>query len=68
MPKYLRMIESNYRFIDKDSHVSQPVSLKYGESSRWPSAASLGLNNSQYEAFKQALTTEFAVIQGELIF
>ncbi|XP_061715963.1 NFX1-type zinc finger-containing protein 1-like isoform X1 [Cydia pomonella] len=30
----------------------------------WPSETELGLNNTQYEAYKLALTHEFAVIQG----
>lgn len=38
----------------------------YGGSSRgWPSASLLGFNNSQYEAFKAALTTEYVLIQGK---
>jgi hypothetical protein len=31
---------------------------------RWPSAEELGLDNSQYKAFRFALTKEFVVIQG----
>lgn len=39
----------------------------YGSSSRstrWPTAAELGFNDSQYKAFKAALTQEYALIQG----
>jgi len=32
--------------------------------STWPSAYELGFNESQYQAFKTALTQEFVVIQG----
>lgn len=34
-------------------------------SSRCPTADQLGFNDSQYEAFKMALTKEFVVIQGK---
>jgi hypothetical protein len=34
------------------------------QDSTWPSSEELGLNESQYEAYKLALTHEFAVIQG----
>jgi len=32
--------------------------------STWPTANNLGFNESQYQAFKTALTQEFVVIQG----
>ncbi|XP_073956764.1 NFX1-type zinc finger-containing protein 1-like [Choristoneura fumiferana] len=34
------------------------------EEETWPSETTLGLNSTQYEAYKLALTHEFAVIQG----
>lgn len=34
------------------------------QSNTWPSADQLGFNDSQYEAFKMALTKEFVIIQG----
>lgn len=34
------------------------------DANTWPSAEELGLNSSQYEAYKLALTHEFTIIQG----
>ena len=32
----------------------------------WPSASDLGFNDSQYSAFKAALTQEFSLLQGTI--
>ncbi|KAI8436677.1 hypothetical protein MSG28_010165 [Choristoneura fumiferana] len=40
------------------------VDFKVLEEKTWPSETMLGLNSTQYEAYKLALTHEFAVIQG----
>ena len=39
--------------------------LPLNNPSEWPPAKDLRLNESQYEAFKAALTQEFVVIQGK---
>ena len=41
---------------------------RYGlqQTTRWPNASDLGFNESQFEAFKSALTQEYALIQGRV--
>ena len=41
---------------------------RYGlqQTTRWPTASDLGFNESQFEAFKSALTQEYALIQGRV--
>ncbi|KAF2902956.1 hypothetical protein ILUMI_03225 [Ignelater luminosus] len=39
-------------------------SVNLSDTSSWPSAIELGLDNTQYAAFKAALTQKFVVIQG----
>ena len=34
------------------------------DSSSWPSASEFGMDDSQYNAFHAALTTELSIIQG----
>lgn len=42
----------------------EPVLFKVKDLTTWPTNNELELNDSQYEAYKTALTHEFAVIQG----
>ncbi|CAH0715659.1 unnamed protein product, partial [Brenthis ino] len=42
----------------------EPVSFTVKDLTTWPTSNELELNDSQYEAYKTALTHEFAVIQG----
>lgn len=65
-PAYLRTLVSTFRFISQKNTVTQLVNLTSYES-KWPEAVALGLNESQYLAFKSALTQEMSVIQGLLI-
>ena len=60
----MRRLETNYRFITKDDSVTRPVQVGISGSTNWPPAKKLGFNQSQYDAFKLALTKEFAIIQG----
>jgi len=60
----MRRLETNYRFITKDDSVTRPVQVGISGSTNWPPAEKLGFNQSQYDAFKLALTKEFAIIQG----
>jgi len=43
--------------------LTSPVPLQTFEV--WPPAEEMGFNQSQYEAYKTALTKEFVVIQGK---
>ena len=55
-PKYL-----------KDSTLHMNIGTEFSFSpleGPWPSAAELGLDEMQFEAFHAALTKEFAIIQG----
>ncbi|XP_067947239.1 NFX1-type zinc finger-containing protein 1-like [Watersipora subatra] len=61
-PAYTSM-EMLYRFIAADKEVTKLVSV-FRNCKNWPSAEELGFNESQFEAYKMALTKEFAVIQG----
>lgn len=54
-PKYLREL-STFEYAGHTFYALQKE--------RWPSANSLGFDNSQYRAFQAALTKEFCVIQG----
>ena len=64
---YTRFIETNYRFITANNRVTEPISIFRESGGKWPTAEQLGFNDSQYEAFKMALTKEFVVIQGRSI-
>nr|CAD7432792.1 unnamed protein product [Timema monikensis] len=56
-PSYvLRSLDFEFNI---DGHIV-PVT----DETKWPSAKDLDLDDSQYKAFKSALTTEFVVIQG----
>lgn len=63
-PAYLKSRVSTFQLIGRDHDVSDIVNLTSYES-KWPEASELGLNDSQYSAFKSALTQEMSVIQGE---
>ncbi|XP_067947233.1 NFX1-type zinc finger-containing protein 1-like [Watersipora subatra] len=63
-PTYTRFIETFYRFITAANDVTPPVSIFQEGEGKWPPLNQLGFNESQYEAYKMALTKEFAVIQG----
>ncbi|XP_072949114.1 uncharacterized protein [Epargyreus clarus] len=56
-PRYLRE-NSIYRYPNSD------YKFKVLDESTWPSSVEMGFNESQYEAYRLALTHEFAVIQG----
>ena len=66
-PLYTRFIETSYRFITANNRVTEPISIFRESEAIWPTAEQLGFNDSQYEAFKMALTKEFVVIQGKNI-
>ena len=66
-PVYTENTEGNYRFITADHRVTEPISIIRESGGKWPTAEQLGFNDSQYEAFKMALTKEFVVIQGKNI-
>lgn len=70
---------NQYRLVQKDGHISPLVQLSSrrpdnensslisaddGYNDNWLTAEQLGFNKSQHEAFKNALTHEFVVIQG----
>ena len=44
------------------------VWLPAADTSVWPPASLLGLNDSQYAALRSALTQEFSLIQGKQLF
>jgi len=46
--------------------LTSPVPLQNFD--EWPRAEEMGFNQSQYEAYKSALTEEFVVIQGKQCF
>ena len=56
-PQYLMTGLADYTV---DEGLTYPVLVPEA----WPSAQQLGLDDSQYRAFKFALTKEFVVIQG----
>ncbi|XP_048478344.1 NFX1-type zinc finger-containing protein 1-like [Plutella xylostella] len=58
-PKYLTP-ETMYNLVQGNEEIPFPVL----DVQNWPSEATFGLDHSQMEAFKLALTREFAVIQG----
>ena len=62
-PDYLRTLVSTFRFVTRTNTVTPLVNLTSYQT-KWPEAATLGLNDSQYLAFKSALTQEMSVIQG----
>lgn len=62
-PAYLKSLVSTFRFITANKSVSSLVNMTAYDSA-WPEASKLGLNASQYLAFKSALTQEISVIQG----
>lgn len=64
-PQYLELLDEPFRFIDKNNDVTSLVNLT-SYTSEWPDAERMGLNASQYLAFKSALTQEFSIIQGIL--
>ena len=51
---------------DYDDYDDYGFIRRYGlqQTARWPTASDLGFNESQFEAFKSALTQEYALIQG----
>lgn len=53
--------DTTYKIRSVDSKI---ISFKPLLEETWPSEEDLGLNKSQYEAYKLALTHEFAVVQG----
>lgn len=59
-PKYL----SPDTIFSVRTHEGIEVKFTVLQDETWPSETMLGLNNTQYEAYKLALTHEFAVIQG----
>lgn len=60
LPRYLKP-QQVYK-IECDNYVDHEFVVE--DEKTWPSYDQLGLNETQYEAFKLALTHEFAVIQG----
>ncbi|CAH2048546.1 unnamed protein product, partial [Iphiclides podalirius] len=60
LPCYLQP-DDRYEIICEDFI---DASFQVADANTWPTNEQLGLNESQYEAFKLALTHEFAVIQG----
>ncbi|CAG9562096.1 unnamed protein product [Danaus chrysippus] len=59
-PAYLK---ENTTYTIKD-HKSQQISFPVLNADQWPTLEAFGLDQSQFNAFKFALTREFAVIQG----
>jgi len=55
-----------YKLPTENSLTSPVVPLQTFED--WPPAEEMGFNQSQYEAYKTALTKEFVVIQGKRCF
>ena len=57
---------TEYEYDDDDDDDYYSYIRRYGsqQTARWPSASDLGFNESQFEAFKSALTQEYALIQG----
>lgn len=49
---------------EEDFSIREKKSFQVVNDGTWPTSAELGLNTSQYEAYKLSLTHEFAVIQG----
>ncbi|XP_075977884.1 NFX1-type zinc finger-containing protein 1-like [Anticarsia gemmatalis] len=47
-----------------NTEVVRPIRFNVLQSETWPTSEALRFNDSQYEAYKLALTHEFAVIQG----
>ncbi|XP_028173495.1 NFX1-type zinc finger-containing protein 1-like isoform X1 [Ostrinia furnacalis] len=60
-PKYLQLKDSIY---EVETQLSLSTKFRVLQENTWPTQEDLGLNESQYEAYKLALTHEFAVIQG----
>ncbi|XP_013143932.1 PREDICTED: NFX1-type zinc finger-containing protein 1-like [Papilio polytes] len=60
LPRYLKP-QQVYK-IECDNYVDHEFVVE--DEKTWPNYDQLGLNETQYEAFKLALTHEFAVIQG----
>jgi len=54
--------EVTYKLPTENS-LTSPVPLQ--NFYKWPGAEEMGFNQSQYEAYKSALTQEFIVIQGK---
>ena len=50
-----------YRFTSESNYAK---SCPASDTKRWPNAQQMGLNESQYDAFKLALTSKLALIQG----
>ena len=66
VPRYLRDENKYYNFSRLVKAESQPFweSVPVLSLKDWPSAATLGLDDSQYSALQSAITKEFVTIQG----
>ena len=56
-----RVGKVEYKFSDECAYAMKCSTM---DESSWPTAEQIGLNLSQYEALKLALTSKLALIQG----
>lgn len=62
-PSYLNE-DSCFELITKDDPVSENSNVKVLNYDAWPPRDAFGLDESQFEAFRAALTKQFVIIQG----